>query len=676
MTSLLEGRQAIPASRRNRTNRRFLWVALCVTSLSVLALSVLLVTVLFQGAKHLFGAEVAVVPDTTHLVSAELDERGQSVQLVTREPRTQHLELLERAPEGATVRVDGADVLVVAPDGAELRAGTRTDVTSAALTPNRHAVRIEYSELVTHEVGLPSERSLDGASIETDAQTGRVAVRYTNGSTQIVGQRGGTLARTHVVGSPNLKAAKDFLTTPPSMTPTNAGFNAPLLGSIWILVVCALSALPLGIGAAIMLEEFRPRRRGPTHWVHRIVQTNVRNLAGVPSIVYGLIGLTVFCRMFGLFGSALQYAPYQRFELTDGRTILGQLVATEEEVYHLDSELLGHVKLERSSLGEVTQWPIKDEPIECHGTVELNDEYLFVVRAPELGEITIDSWAIEHAELADGGPFSPREVDLTFSMGGQGRYVIETPDAGRMYVARDLVRDTVRDIDTVPIREHIYRMGDGRVLRGELMKLNDGELSIRRAIGEDVTTFNIKDVALRPDGKPDYRNRTMLMLGDEDSSFHVHFPMGASVLAGGLTLMLVILPIIIIATQEALRAVPDSLRSGALALGATPWQMVWGMTLPNAVPGIMTGAILAMSRAIGEAAPILVVGGTIFITFLPDNLMSGFAAMPLQIYMWTNQPDPEFKKVAASGILVLLTVLLLFNASAVFIRQKLQRPLT
>jgi phosphate transport system permease protein len=168
----------------------------------------------------------------------------------------------------------------------------------------------------------------------------------------------------------------------------------------------------------------------------------------------------------------------------------------------------------------------------------------------------------------------------------------------------------------------------------------------------------------------------MITFLDEDHPLHIRLPMGASVLAGGLTLMLVILPVVIIASQEALRAVPDSLRQGALALGASQWQMVRTMTLPSAIPGIMTGCILAMSRAIGEAAPILIIGGVTFVTFTPDNLMSGFAAMPLQVYDWLRQPDLEFQRVAASGIIVLMTVLLTFNALAIIIRQKLQKPLS
>jgi phosphate transport system permease protein len=147
------------------------------------------------------------------------------------------------------------------------------------------------------------------------------------------------------------------------------------------------------------------------------------------------------------------------------------------------------------------------------------------------------------------------------------------------------------------------------------------------------------------------------------------------VLAGGLTLMLVVLPIIIVASQEALRAVPDSLREGALAAGSTRWQMVSRMTLPAAIPGIMTGSILAMSRAIGEAAPMLVIAGVVYITFTPNNLMDDFTVMPLQIYNWAGLPQAEFHQVAASGIIVLLAILLTFNAVAVMIRQKFQKPL-
>ena len=157
--------------------------------------------------------------------------------------------------------------------------------------------------------------------------------------------------------------------------------------------------------------------------------------------------------------------------------------------------------------------------------------------------------------------------------------------------------------------------------------------------------------------------------------YYVQFPFGQSVLAGGLTLMLVVLPIVIISSQEALRAVPGSLRTGSLAMGATTWQTTRKVTLPAAIPMIMTGAILAMSRAIGEAAPILVLGVALFITDVPSSLMDAFTVLPMQIYNWTSRPQEEFRAIAATGIIVLLLVLLAFNAVAVLIRQKLQRPL-
>ena len=248
-----------------------------------------------------------------------------------------------------------------------------------------------------------------------------------------------------------------FITSFASRKPSEAGILAPLMGSVWVCAICGLVALPLGIGTAIFLEE-----------------TNIMNLAGVPSIVYGILGLTAFARMFGAFGTT----------------------------------------------------------------------------------------------------------------------------------------------------------------------------------SEDAMNF-----------------------GDSESLLFLRIPFGSTVLAGGLTLMLVILPVVIISTQEALRSVPSSLRSGAFALGATRWQTVWAITLPAAIPGIMTGAILSMSRAIGESAPLLVIGGLLLVFNTPQNLMSDFAILPLQIYNWAGRPQDSFHALAASAIIVQLAVLLVFNGFAVFVRQKLQKPL-
>ena len=149
--------------------------------------------------------------------------------------------------------------------------------------------------------------------------------------------------------------------------------------------------------------------------------------------------------------------------------------------------------------------------------------------------------------------------------------------------------------------------------------------------------------------------------------------LGSSVLAGGLTMALLALPIVIIAAEEALRAVPPSLREGAYALGATRWQTIWHLVLPQAFPGILTGVILAVSRAIGEAAPLIVVGAVAFIPYAPDGPLSNFTVLPLQIFNWISRPQAEFHEVAAAGILVLLAVLLSMNGVAVLLRLKFQK---
>ena len=143
-----------------------------------------------------------------------------------------------------------------------------------------------------------------------------------------------------------------------------------------------------------------------------------------------------------------------------------------------------------------------------------------------------------------------------------------------------------------------------------------------------------------------------------------------SILAGALTLTLVVLPMIILAAQESLRAVPDSIRRASYALGATRWQTVRYQVLPAAVPGILTGVILSISRALGEAAPLVALGAATFITFVPVSPADEFAALPVQIFDWASRPQPEFHHVAAAGIIVLLTVMMLLNATAVYLRYR------
>ncbi|MFO7893507.1 MAG: phosphate ABC transporter permease PstA [Longimicrobiales bacterium] len=151
------------------------------------------------------------------------------------------------------------------------------------------------------------------------------------------------------------------------------------------------------------------------------------------------------------------------------------------------------------------------------------------------------------------------------------------------------------------------------------------------------------------------------------------FGFGRSVLAGSATLALLILPVIIIAAQEAIRAVPPSIRFGAYALGATRWQVVSRQVLPMAFPGIMTGTILALSRAIGETAPLIVIGAVGYVAFLPEGPLDEFTVMPIQIYDWISRPQAEFHELAASGIVVLLIVLLSMNAVAILLRNRFQQ---
>jgi phosphate transport system permease protein len=148
---------------------------------------------------------------------------------------------------------------------------------------------------------------------------------------------------------------------------------------------------------------------------------------------------------------------------------------------------------------------------------------------------------------------------------------------------------------------------------------------------------------------------------------------GQSIVSGALTLSLLILPVIIIAAREALRTIPEAVREGGYALGATRWEVIQSHLLPMALPGALTGTILALSRAIGETAPLIVVGAATYITFAPAGPLSSYSALPIQIYSWVSQPQPGFQTAAAAGIVVLMIVLLLTNSVAIWLRNKYQR---
>ena len=149
--------------------------------------------------------------------------------------------------------------------------------------------------------------------------------------------------------------------------------------------------------------------------------------------------------------------------------------------------------------------------------------------------------------------------------------------------------------------------------------------------------------------------------------------LGSSVLAGSMTLALLVLPVVILSTREALRAVPKSLREGSYALGGTKWQTIWHQVLPSAVPGILTGLILAMSRAIGETAPLITLGALTYVAFTPESIWSPFTVLPIQIFNWVSRPQAAFAENAAAGIVVLLALLLTMNAVAIVVRDRFQR---
>ena len=149
--------------------------------------------------------------------------------------------------------------------------------------------------------------------------------------------------------------------------------------------------------------------------------------------------------------------------------------------------------------------------------------------------------------------------------------------------------------------------------------------------------------------------------------------LGPTILAAALTLSLLILPVVIIATIEALKAVPGAQREGAYALGATRWQMVRRSILPAAAPGIMTGIILAMARAIGEAAPLILIGAFTFVTFLPNPISGQYTILPIQIYGWAQRPQADFQGLSAAAIVVMLALMLVLNGLAIFVRARLSR---
>ncbi|MEM7230509.1 MAG: ABC transporter permease subunit, partial [Planctomycetota bacterium] len=418
----------------------------------------------------------------------------------------------------------------------------------------------------------------------------------------------------------------------PSRNPEQAGIFPAMIGTIFICAVCACFAVPLGVGTAVLLEEFKPRNRFLRR-LHGFVQLNITNLAGVPSVVYGILGLTAFVQMFNLFGSP------------------------NEPAFAIGQRWFDYA-MDEGGQGAYIDISGRDAP-----ETILSGDLRFLDVDGEPRDITL---------------VAPEDIeDQVYDLEDRAALVTDTlldrMDADEPVTAEDLqivLTEALAEAEIESIDVAMQSTMIDRVLSSYGAESREQRRALRNLEKDFIASVKADAFAgmLRTDAAV---NRS-----SDERPWYLQFPFGRGVFAGGLTLMLVVLPVIIIASQESLRAVPDSLRQGALALGATRWQMIREMTLPAAIPGIMTGTILAMSRAIGEAAPILIIAGVVYITFTPSHLMDDFTAMPLQIFDWASRPREDFHQVAASGIIVLLVILLMFNGIAVYIRNRFQKPLS
>lgn len=367
----------------------------------------------------------------------------------------------------------------------------------------------------------------------------------------------------------------DFVTSSVSSSATTAGLRTALIGSFLIIVITAVSALVVGIGAAVYLEEY-----ASDNWLNNLIEINIRNLAAIPSIIYGMLGLAVLAQALAVF--------------TGG--------------------------------------------------------YVFGVNVP----IQSAEQVISYIDTAFGLPALSN--DERGAIQEQAALVRSDYDAFVDFVVANIKTDAIDDATKEAlVRQFLnYRVpSPASLFRYSTPSIDDARQDILRIIPDgilDETGLESLAESLRVYG-----------------TFNIN---GRTVLSAGLTLGLLILPVIIVNAQEALRAVPPSIREASYGLGATRWQTTSRQVLPAALPGIMTGVILSVSRAIGETAPLLVVGASTFIGIDPNGPFSKFTVVPIQIYQWTSRPEQEFRAVAAAAIIVLLIVMLLLNATAIFIRQR------
>ena len=370
----------------------------------------------------------------------------------------------------------------------------------------------------------------------------------------------------------------EFLSTSMSSVPALAGVRTALIGSAGLMIVVVLVALPIGVGAAIYLEEYAHHG-----FVNRIIETNVRNLAGVPSIIYGMLGLAIFVRALAPFSSGLIF--HINFDVPTVESVVERVSPAFAGALHYEN---GAIRSEHPALDDATAARLVDVFLR-YGTPSLTMQ----------GNSSV-------TEMADS-----------------------LADALGMVV--DAVATRASESHDIEVRGETYRFA-----------ARDGDIS-----GESFDALMSSLVRI--------------------NSFS---PNGRTLVSAGLTLVLLILPIIIINAQEAIRAVPYTIREASYGLGATRWQTIWRSVLPAALPGIMTGTILSVSRAVGETAPLIVVGAATFLLTDPTSPFSQFTAMPIQIFQWTARPQGQFADIAAAAIIVLLALMLSLNAVAIVLRNR------
>ncbi|MEM7783397.1 MAG: ABC transporter permease subunit [Planctomycetota bacterium] len=417
--------------------------------------------------------------------------------------------------------------------------------------------------------------------------------------------------------------------------PEESGIGQAITGSIVICAICGIFALPIGVGTAIFLEEFQPRNRY-LRLFHGLVQLNINNLAGVPSIVYGILGLTAFVYMFGFF-SSIRVNDQPEYEIGAR--------------YYYQTKTLG---------GSYVKFPAKKDyqpTLAVTGSKWVTDDQgnsFRLVIVPNENALSAYQSRLDRAIVVCS-------IAELVEQEGEKLYKIETIGG------REVTFPAERSYGQFSkILEPIDVTGSD----GETFQLN--VISKRDPLPTDPEIKNRTVVADSPDPK----RRSSASIFRETNWFHFHLPFSKSVLSAGLTLALVILPIIIIASQEAIRGVPQTLREAAYGMGATRWQVVRSTVLPSATPGIMTGAILAMSRAIGEAAPLLaVMGGVLGTTLQLSSLMDKTPVLPVTIFKWAGDVNDGYENLSAAAIIILLVILLLMNSVAIWIRYRYEKKL-